>query len=1071
VQTDGVVTIDMFTANAKAILNYMYKSPLNYSGILFHIEPPAAGLSTKANNAYLYVDEIVKLIADIPLQYRVGFQATVEEDSVWSIAPSQQVLQPHWVMFDGNAGYYTLPAYPEMQQCSATTPCKGAGQVCGAGNYCVPQAMYAACKDYTSPTNPVGFDITKDRMCLGAQAVPASGSKPAQVIPDGALWQTSSTCGCAQYIDATNNGTIITSSLPPGFSLTDNHWYGGAGAPAPASAVTSSGYPYQAGTASSYDNQQSCPYKILPPFSSLPVGCPNNLAHLGWYTALVNAKLRALGSGQRISMMNWDSEGNGPDGAQCSIFQFLYALRQYGTSEDVLPPIGPADARVNAPWVLYQNGAAGMSQAMDAASDTVPCGNWKAVDINIGKAAGGNWQPPPAGVTTFGEMAIFQPAPEIYWGNGQDMGGVADGGPTVDTGASATTGANGMLKTLIAAGYIGCPQSAAGKPGFDANCGCRNTVYETYAHVPDGGKRIIDALCPWYDEFAATIPNVTPTFSIEHIGSPSYGMNFDLCINSRNGSVNQQPSGPGTSSSTPNIACAQDDKCVPRCGVANFFGNFSEQCFKQFLDAFAAKYKAKSMIVYDAGFIPQSWLSTSSEQAACLPSAPATTTPVPDLSTFLTNQASQGIDWSPTCPTSSGELVRYKCGTGPGVGQSLYSMLPLGSTGGATIPQDLRCWGCVSDAGKSTCTFLAGDDGTNPANYKVANDCPCASGPLFNCGSQPGTYTQVTSTTGKGAPSSSTALCWGCTAASVAGTSCVWLANSDGLGGKSAVSSGCTCAAVVKPTVWHCGASATDPPKSDQVSPGAASSSAVQCYDCKPGAGCSWVGGNGVAASFASSSCDNKCSATPRWHCGETETSNGGVGVYFDYSQPGATSSADTLCYSCTDVAGTSAQSMCQFMPNTDGTQGVYHDRTCAPGGTCAAMPTAAECGQSKNWSNPACRLVCGTCTAERAAYCAAQPQDSACGAKSTSSKSPSSSTVTPDPNSAAHATSHKLLNWKGAVIITAAVVVVVAIVATIVMVVTAPKRPVGTAGQRGGSRTMPDKSTGSVTKPLSDST
>ena len=126
-----------------------------------------------------------------------------------------------------------------------------------------------------------------------------------------------------------------------------------------------------------------CPYKMFPVSAApgaavpqFPNGCPGNMSRLGWYIAFVNAKLRQRGSLQRVSMMNWDAEGNGPTGLQCATFQFLYALRQFGVVDDINPaivqqlqtPLNTTEL-VASKWRLYQNGSAGL---MDAAGTADP---------------------------------------------------------------------------------------------------------------------------------------------------------------------------------------------------------------------------------------------------------------------------------------------------------------------------------------------------------------------------------------------------------------------------------------------------------------------------------------------------------------------------------------------------------------------------------------------------------------------------------------------------------------------------------------------------------------------------
>jgi hypothetical protein len=404
----------------------------------------------------------------------------------------------------------------------------------------------------------------------------------------------------------------IQSTLAPGFTASSfvTNQFGGTGG------ITASS-PWQVFSSNpAFNGEGVCPYKIepvgapgtspymapgaaLPPAASWPPGCPGNMSRLAWYVAFVNAKLRARGSKQRISTMNWDAEGNGPDGLQCSIYQFLYALRQYGTADDVLPTVYNRKTKTMQPakWVLYQNGSTNLNASAAYASGQ-PCSGWQNTSINGPQFR----DPAPAGVSTFNDMAVFQAAPEYYWtvaGNAPYMSDLGN--------VPAQTPYNGLLKDLGSAGYLGCPQSAPGKPGYDAQCGCRRTVYATYGKLDNGGSNLLEVLSTVYDMHRADIPTSTPAFSIEHLGSPDDSTDFALCVNSQNFCSNLN--GP---------ACANNAKCVVRCGVMNAFGSWTEQCFKQFLDAFAVKYNATSLMVYDAGFLPQTWIGTTPSLAPSL---------------------------------------------------------------------------------------------------------------------------------------------------------------------------------------------------------------------------------------------------------------------------------------------------------------------------------------------------------------------------------------------------------------------------------------------------------------------
>jgi hypothetical protein len=536
-------------------------------------------------------------------------------------------------------------------------------------------------------------------------------------------------------------------AFPPGFDISSQAvWYGGAGAAGAASAVTSSGYPYQVAAVAAYNGEAACPYKAVaaqgdddPADISMPPGCPNNLGKVGWYCALINAKLRAMNSRQIVSMMNWDAEGNGPDGLQCSIFQFLYGLRQYGTAEDAQPQIYVPGKQtyVPVPWVLYQNGSSGMAASADAPSDTIPCGHWAAVDINlIGDAVDAS-----TGVTTYGDMAVFQAAPEYYWFAGDDMGGVADGGKPGE----------GMLQSLVDAGYFGCPQSGVGKAGYDTNCGCRNTVYETYGHLTDGGIALVDLLCELYGQTAANIPGSTPAFSIEHLGGWDNPINFSTCINAQNFCKTLD------SDSSTMTLCGANSKCTPRCGVANFFGGWTEECFKQFLDYFAVKYGAKSLMVYDAGFIPTAWVTGQIPAIATTPSIDGCAPQVaPTSSAFIASQWSQyGVSVTDPCPLTLADATRYMCGDSYSSTTGGYKVSTAPGVG-LIIPQNLRCFTC-SDVAR-TCAFLPGDAGTSSHNFQLQKVCedslacatvpptwPTAAGPVVPIppASAPGPYSPV----------------------------------------------------------------------------------------------------------------------------------------------------------------------------------------------------------------------------------------------------------------------------------------------------------------------------------------
>lgn len=378
-------------------------------------------------------------------------------------------------------------------------------------------------------------------------------------------------------------------------------WHGGAGA---ADAGTSPDYSaYQSLFTGWFPGQSpstgACPYKISGASASTsapsaddlpgawPSGCPGNVARLAWYCCLVNARLRQLGSPQRVTMLNWDQEGNGPVGLTCGLYQFLYALEQYGTPEDIYPEIATKDgAMTRGPWVTFLNGGPDLDNTV-AYGKNDACQSWSSARFGTPITLSGGRR-----ITTFGQAVTSKGAPEFYWFKGEDMGSVQALGPA---------GRFGMLPQLWQLGLAGCYQSALGKEGYDKDCGCRATVYQHFANQP---LKLLEALAPLYDPRAAAIANSTPTFSIEHLGNTTSTLNYDTCINSLNFCAQAVDKDDNR-----NTTCWSDAKCAAAsCGVANFFGVWDELPFRTFLAEFARRYNAPSLMVYDAGFVPVYWL-------------------------------------------------------------------------------------------------------------------------------------------------------------------------------------------------------------------------------------------------------------------------------------------------------------------------------------------------------------------------------------------------------------------------------------------------------------------------------
>jgi hypothetical protein len=509
VQTDYVVSVDMYQRNFALLLGYLQKSVLPYTGVFLHVDNPVAGVPVqgKPNNYSTEPYMMAQLIMQLPSHLRVGMHLTLEQDATWDISP-QTIMPAPW-------------------------PAGAPGPAAG-------------------PASPPGW------------------------FPSG------------------GPGTQLSPYDPLVF-------YGGAGAAAAASSVSPvSGAPYQtpfpAGGAGA---PTSCPDK--PPGTGgagtggWGPGCPGNASRAAWYMCEVNAYLKQLSASasppvsppRQITMLNYDSEGNGADGAACTAFQFLWAVNQFSND---LKALAASDQKLS----FYLNGSTGMTA--NVANDAA-CRQWRQVPIP-GAPAG----------ATFGSVADFRAAPEFYW---MDV--------TTQTGASCTnvtySDLGGPGTQLIPAWrdpaglnlQYNCAQSSINEPAtYDANCGCRKTVYEAYGSQGDA-QGLLTALTPFYDSVKANIPFVTPAFSLEHLGAPDNSLNFGECLNS----INFCPNTADTlvdRKPNANYACMVDDKCTARCGVMNCMGSFKDEaCFGLFLNLFAAKYGAKSIMIYEAGFIPPTW--------------------------------------------------------------------------------------------------------------------------------------------------------------------------------------------------------------------------------------------------------------------------------------------------------------------------------------------------------------------------------------------------------------------------------------------------------------------------------
>ena len=357
------------------------------------------------------------------------------------------------------------------------------------------------------------------------------------------------------------------------------------------------GYPYQAvvdadSSKVSCQDAQGKPYPIP--------GCPNPISKCAWWVMLTNRLARQqlakegkpLQVAQQITIVSFETESAGAGGVvSCDIFMFFFALMQFGGTKDDIFPAGQKFI------FCYNSGSGG--KASDGFK-YAECGEWAKYTLTDCSETS----------YTFGDLVDLMAAPEYYWfDKGQDMSGA---GPLQSTGFK-----NNEFPFLVDSGFKPCYQSGF-KVGRDDQCACRDTIYEKLAHVDNGDERLLDMFdsslyAPLVPKETFDLENTIPTFSIEHLGAADKWFQFGKCINSRNFSSKYLTDTDEEGNKIPGFACAMDSKCQPSCGVANIFGNWTEACFKTFLDKFVATYGYKNVMVYDASFVPESWLKTPIE--------------------------------------------------------------------------------------------------------------------------------------------------------------------------------------------------------------------------------------------------------------------------------------------------------------------------------------------------------------------------------------------------------------------------------------------------------------------------
>jgi len=352
------------------------------------------------------------------------------------------------------------------------------------------------------------------------------------------------------------------------------------------------GFPYQALAPPAEASCQN-PQDDGKPY--LVAGCPNPISKCAWWVMLTNRLARkmvsagtTLQASQQITIVSFETESAGAGGVvSCNIFMFMFAMMQFGGTKEDLFPAGQKFI------FCYNSGYGG--KASDIAKYN-ECPLW--ADYKLTDCSGTEYR--------FGDMVDLMAAPEYYWFKGQDMSGA---GPLSGSGFE-----NNEFPFLVDHGFKPCYQSGF-KIGRDDQCACRDTIYEKLAHVDHGDERLLDmfdaslfsTLVP---KLPSDIENTIPTFSIEHLGPADKWFQFSKCINTQNFTKKYltEPDAEGNPDKIPGFACAMDSKCQPSCGVANIFGNWTELCFKAFLDKFVASYGYKNVMVYDASFVPESWL-------------------------------------------------------------------------------------------------------------------------------------------------------------------------------------------------------------------------------------------------------------------------------------------------------------------------------------------------------------------------------------------------------------------------------------------------------------------------------